>query len=114
VHWGQIDTEGLFMGLFVGGLCGWNLVAAYANVSIGTRSGSVSRKKSPELFWFVTAICAFVFGIIGVGVLLIGLGAPTIFRAGCCHCGCGHRYNSAPFVGGWFAEVHLESTTRRP
>jgi hypothetical protein len=77
VHWGHIDTEGLFMGVFVGGLCGWNLVAAYANASIGTRNGLVSRKKSPELFWIVTAICAFVFGITGVGVFLIGLGAPT-------------------------------------
>lgn len=64
------------MGLFVGGLCAWNLFGAFTEGEIGTRGGSVSRKRSPELFWFCTCVAALVFGVIGVGFFLIGLGAP--------------------------------------
>ena len=78
VQWGQIEPEGLFMGMFVGGLCGWNLFVAYSSGLIGLRSGSVNRKRNPELFWLGTGVVAFVFGLIGVGGLLIGLGAPTL------------------------------------
>ena len=78
MNWRPMDTEGLIVGVFVGGLCGWNLLGAYLDSVIGLRSGSVSRRKSPELFWFGTGVIALVFGVIGVGMFLIGLGAPPI------------------------------------
>jgi len=66
------------MGLFVGGICGWNLLGAYTGGIIGTRSGSWSRKKNPDWSWIATSVTAFIFGLIGVGVFLIGAGAPAI------------------------------------
>jgi hypothetical protein len=66
------------VGGFVGCLCGWNLLGAYDNGVIRTRGSPVSRKKSPQLFWVWTGLVAIIFGVLGVGLLMVGLGAPAI------------------------------------
>lgn len=78
MNWEPIDNAGLFMGVFAAGFSGWNLLGAYTDGVIGTRSGSVSRKKSPAFFWIATGVIAFVFGTMGIGMFLVGLGAPPI------------------------------------
>ena len=76
--WRPMEADFFFATVFVVGLMGWNLFGAYADGIVSGRGGPVYRKKSPELFWFGTSVYAFVFGFLGVGSFLAGLGAPLL------------------------------------